>query len=229
MSRRRKLEKFADLKRFDQVYEMTEPGSEIVIQNLSTQKIMKGLWRSDAFSNEHPLCIELACGRGEYTIALGRKYPETNYIGVDIKGARIWQGATIAREEELENVAFLRIRIEQLVNYFDPEEVDEIWITFPDPFPGKENRRLTSNRFLDSYHRILKKGGIVNFKTDDNDLFEYSLEIARASTKYRLVYNNDNIYDSSLYLEELEIKTYYERQHLSNKKTIKYLQLEKID
>ncbi len=229
MSRRRKLEKFADLKRFDQVYEMTEPGSEIVYKNHSTQKVMKGLWRSEAFANAHPLCIELACGRGEYTIALGRKYPKTNFIGVDIKGARIWQGATIAREEELTNVAFLRIRIEQLINYFDPEEVDEIWITFPDPFPGKENRRLTSTRFLDSYHRILKKGGIVNFKTDDPDLFEYSLEIAQASTKYRLLYHNDNIYDSSLYLEELEIKTYYERQHLTNKKTIKYLQLEKID
>lgn len=229
MSRRRKLEKFADLKRFDQVYEMTEPGSEILIQNLETQKGMKGLWQKEAFGNDHPICVEFACGRGEYTVALGRKYPKSNYIGVDIKGARIWQGATIAREENLSNVAFLRIRIEQVVNYFAPEEVDEIWITFPDPFPGKENRRLTSTRFLDSYHQILKKGGIVNFKTDDDDLFEYSLEVARESTKYRLVYHNDDIYDSPLYLEELEILTYYERQHLANKKTIKYLQLEKID
>ncbi|MCL4122411.1 UNVERIFIED_CONTAM: hypothetical protein GTU68_018147 [Idotea baltica] len=189
---------------------------------------MKGLWRSDAYGNDNPLCIELACGRGEYTIALGRKFPDSNFLGVDIKGARIWQGATIARNEELSNVGFLRIRIEQVVNYFAPEEVDEIWITFPDPFPNKENRRLTSTRFLDSYHTILKKGGIVNFKTDDDDLFEYSLETARASTKYRLLYHNDNIYDSPLYLEELEIKTYYERQHLGNNKTIKYLQLEKI-
>lgn len=229
MSRRRKLEKFADLKRFDHVFEMTEPGEETVIRNLHTIKNMKGLWKQEAFEKEQPLCLELACGRGEYTIALAGRHPGVNYMGLDIKGARIWQGATIAMEQELGNVAFLRIRIEQIANYFEEGEVDEIWITFPDPFPNKENRRMTSPVFLDSYHKILKKGGIVNFKTDDPDLFDYSLEVAKASTKYRLIYHNDNIYNSPLYLEELEIKTYYEKQHLKNKKTIKYLQLVKND
>lgn len=228
MSRRRKLEKFADLKRFDHVYEMTEPLSEIVVQGLNSQLAIKGKWRSEAFGNDHPLCIELACGRGEYTIALARMHPDINYVGIDIKGARIWQGASIAMEENLHNVAFLRIRIEQIANYFDPEEVDEIWLTFPDPFPAKANRRLTAPNFLEAYHKILKKDGILHFKTDDDDLFDYSLETAKASTKYRLVYHNEDIYNSPLNLKELEIKTYYEKQHLENKKTIKYLTLVKI-
>jgi len=228
MSRRRKLEKFADLKRFDHVYEMTEPSSSLLVQNLSTELEMQGRWSQYAFKNDHPLCLELACGRGEYTIGLARKNSNTNYLGVDIKGARIWQGATIVLQEQLHNAAFLRVRIEQLEYYFDKSEIDHLWITFPDPFPAKENRRLTCPRMLSKYHPLIKSGGKIHFKTDDDDLFNYSLEVAQKHADYDVEYHNSNIYAGPLYSDDLELKTYYERQHLSKGKKIKYLELTKI-
>jgi len=228
MSRRRKLEKFGKILEYPHVYEMTEPRNHIVRKNITETADMRGKW-STAFANEQPLCLELACGRGEYTVAMARQNKNINYLGIDIKGARIYQGATIALEEKLTNAAFLRIRIEQIAYYFNEGEVDHLWITFPDPFPAKENRRMTSPPFLNSYHKILKSGGVLNFKTDDPDLFEYSLEMAEASTLFRVVYVNRDIYSDRLHVKELEIKTYYERMHLKAKKTIKYLQLIRND
>ncbi len=226
MSRRRKLEKFGAILSYPNVYEMTEPRTSLLRKNVNEVEDLRGKW-SSVFPSKQPLCLELACGRGEYTVALARRNPHINYIGVDIKGARIFQGATIAIDEDLSNVAFLRVRIEHIDNYFSPDEVDEIWITFPDPFPAKENRRVTSPRFLEGYHKILKSEGVINFKTDDDELFEYSLEMINNSELFRLEYSNENIYAAPLYIAALEIKTYYEKMHLKAKKTIKYLQLVK--
>ena len=229
MSRRRKLEKFATILKYPHVYEMTEPGSELVKQQIDVTKDMRGRWTTEAFGQPQPLCLELACGRGEYTLGLARLQSDKNYIGVDIKGARIYQGATISLEEELSNVAFLRIRIEQIALYFNPGEIDEIWITFPDPFAAKPNRRLTAPSFLDRYYDLLAPGGFVNLKTDDTDLYEYSVEVAEAHDKYRIVEQSDNISELRLSRPKLNIQTYYENLHLSKNKTIKYLLLAKND
>jgi tRNA (guanine-N7-)-methyltransferase len=222
MSRRRKLEKFAELLNFDNVYELTENHNQVRINAYESIDI-KGHWRQKAFGNDHPICLELACGRGEYTLALARRYPDINFIGIDIKGARIWQGAKIAIEEGLSNVAFLRIRIEQILHYFDEGEVDEIWITFPDPFEGKENRRMTSKNFLDKYVAIVKSFGKIHLKTDDPPLYDYSCESVLNHKYFDLVYQNDDIYRGPLFTQDLEFKTYYETQHLAANKNIKYL------
>lgn len=222
MSRRRKLEKFAELLEFDNVYELTENHNQVKINAYESIDI-KGKWRQKAFNNDHPICLELACGRGEYSLALARRYPEKNFIGIDIKGARIWQGAKIAKENALTNVAFLRIRIEQILHYFEKGEVDEIWITFPDPFEGKENRRMTSANFLDKYFLIVKSFGKIHLKTDDQALYDYSCQSVLNHKYFDLLYQNDDIYRGPLITQDLEFKTYYESQHLSDNKKIKYL------
>ncbi len=183
----------------------------------------KGQWSTTHFQNDNPITLELACGRGEYTLDLARMYPERNFIGVDIKGARIWKGASIALEEGLNNVAFLRTRIEQIELFFAPDEVSEIWITFPDPFYGKSNRRLTSPRFIDRYRHFLRPDGLCHLKTDDPPLFEYSVQTLSKLANVEILYQDDDIYAKALPMPELDFKTYYERMHLREQKTIKYL------
>lgn len=224
MSRRRKLEKFADLLTFPNVFELSDIGStHVKVDGYNTVEIA-GRWKDLAFdSSPNPICLELACGRGEYTLALARKYPDINFIGIDVKGARIWKGASIALEEGLKNVAFLRIRIEQITDYFAADEVDEMWITFPDPFHAKENRRTTCPAFLDRYVKILKSQGKINLKTDDPDFYEYSLESVGGHQNFEIIYQNDDIYRGELYNSDLEHKTYYEVRHLADNRTIKYL------
>ncbi|MEL6941200.1 MAG: tRNA (guanosine(46)-N7)-methyltransferase TrmB [Bacteroidota bacterium] len=186
---------------------------------------LKGRWANNHFQNEHSITLELACGKGDYTVGLARLYTDRNFVGVDIKGARIWRGATTALEENLSNVAFLRTRIEQLHYFFEPEEVAEIWITFPDPFLNKESRRLTAPRFLELYKKVLKKDGIVHLKTDSPELYEYTLEVLSEVDTFELLYEENDIYSKPLYLPELEIKTFYEKGHLEVGKTIKYIQM----
>lgn len=229
MSKRRKLEKFAALLSFPNVYEMTSIDSQKVRKSKDEILSLSGKWNEEAFEDNNPVVLELACGRGEYTVGLARRNPDTNYIGVDIKGARIHQGATIALDEKLSNVAFLRIRIEKIQQYFSHGEVSEIWITFPDPFYGKPNRRLTSIHFLDIYAELLGSNGIVHLKTDDDELFLFTVETASEHPRFRISKKSENISSIRKESEELNITTYYERQHLMNKRTIKYLQLEKID
>ncbi|MEM6379094.1 MAG: tRNA (guanosine(46)-N7)-methyltransferase TrmB [Bacteroidota bacterium] len=224
MSKRNKLQKFAEILSYPHVLENFNPLEPKLLGENGAEVERKGIWQEAQFGNEAPLIVELACGRGEYSVAMARMYPQRNFIGVDVKGARIWKGATIALQENLTNVAFLRTRIEQIELFFAPEEVDEIWITFPDPFPSKENRRLTAAPFIDRYRKILKKGGLLNFKTDDPDLFEYSVRVLEKDPQVKMLYKNDDIYAESLYMPELEIKTYYEQMHLANQKTIKFLQ-----
>ncbi len=227
MSRRRKLEKFARLLEYHHVYEMTEPGSSMVKKSLTEELDLRGKWKEDVFKTNAPLCLELACGRGEYSLGLARLHPERSFLGVDIKGARIYQGATIALEEDISNVAFLRIKIEQIASYFAPGEIDEIWITFPDPFAAKPNRRLTCPRFLDRYFDLLSSGAFVHLKTDDDDLYEYSVEVAMEHNKFDIIEQSENIWDLRKSRPELDIITYYEKMHLANDKTIKYLLLKK--
>jgi tRNA (guanine-N7-)-methyltransferase len=169
------------------------------------------------------LVLELACGKGDYTIALAREHPEQNFIGVDIKGARMWLGAKTALENSIPNAAFLRTRIEFIERFFGPQEVSEIWITFPDPFEGKATRRLTSPPFLDRYRKILSPGGIIHLKTDSDLLYEYTLEVIAEDPRCTLIYSNDDIYHGPLPFPELDHKTYYEKKHLRDGRRIKYV------
>lgn len=225
MSKRNKLQKFAELLTFPNVYENYNPKEPHLIGLNGEEVTLKGKWRSEHFKNDHPITLELACGRGEYTLDLARRYPEQNFIGVDVKGARIWKGARIGIEEKLDNVAFLRTRIEQIALFFEPGEVDEIWITFPDPFlrKSKANRRLTAPNFIKAYRKILKPGGFVHLKTDEPNLYEFSLEVLAEDPKVEILYQDDDIYAKELPFPELETKTYYEKIHLAEGKKIKYI------
>ena len=225
MSKRNKLKKFNDILQMEHVYENPDFENPRLIHKEGVVVDRKGKWISDHFKNENSLTLELACGRGEYTLQLARKFPERNFMGLDIKGARIWQGAGIAQEEGLQNVAFLRTRIELIGHFFEKEEIDEIWITFPDPFlrESKSNRRLTSNPFLERFKPLLKKGGIINLKTDSTELYDFTMETLQGRDDIEMIYHNDDIYATELYMDELEFKTYYERMHLENEKTIKFV------
>jgi len=225
MSGKNKLKKFADLSTFHNVFQNHDIRQPELIDANNEKVEMKGNWNTRYFKNEHPIVLELACGKGEYSVGMAKQNPDTNYIGVDIKGNRIWQGATDAMDLDLKNVAFLRTRIEQIELFVAPNEVDEIWITFADPFlkKGKSNRRLTSPPFLDRYRKILKPGGLVHLKTDEKRLSDFTLEVIEADPATNLLYYKEDIYSEPLDFPELEIKTYYEKMHLVKGKTIKYL------
>ena len=224
MGRKNKLMRFAQVATFPNVFELTG-GDQFLISNGDGEASdMKGKWSSTYFKNQNPVILELACGKGEYTLALASIYPDHNFIGVDIKGARIWKGARRGLEEKISNAAFLRTRIEFIEHYFAPGEVESIWITFPDPFEGKPNRRLTSSSFLDRYRKILKPGGTINLKTDSALLYEFTLEVIESDQHCNLIYHNADIYNGPLYDPILEQKTYYELKHLADGKKITYIQ-----
>ena len=225
MSRRNKLQKFAEVLSFPNVYENFNYKTPQLIGQGGQEIDLKGKWGSEHFRNEQPITLELACGRGEYTLGLARMFPERNFIGVDVKGARIWKGAKIALAEELQNAAFLRTRIEQINHFFEAGEVEEIWITFPDPFLKKANRRLTAPAFLDAYRKLLPPGGLVHLKTDSPELTESTLAVLAGYEEAQLIYFDDDIYSHPLFMPELELKTYYEKMHLRDGKTIKYLRM----
>lgn len=225
MSRRNKLQRFADILSYPNVYENFDPNNAILLGKEGEEVNLKGHWNEKHFKNDNPLVLELACGRGEYALALARKYPNKNFLGVDIKGARIWQGATFALNESLTNVAFLRTRIEIIDSFIDKNEIDEIWITFPDPFlrESKSNRRLTSHFFLNKYKSLLKSEHLIHLKTDSPELYAFSLESIESFEGAELIHHKDDIYSQELENEDLEIKTYYEKMHLENELTIKYI------
>jgi len=185
---------------------------------------MKGRWRS-FFNNEQPITVELACGRGEYAVGLASYFQNRNFIGVDIKGDRIWKGSTWAVEKGLKNVAFLRTQILMIENFFNPDEVDEIWITFPDPRPRKRDikRRLTSPRFLSMYKKILRSGGWVRLKTDNTVLFNYTLEELQNREDVRDLVFTHQLYGSPWQAECYDIKTRYEEEFTAKGEAIKYL------
>lgn len=206
----KKLQRFADIKSFANVLEYPQD--------------MQGNWHS-FFKNSNPIVLELACGKGEYTIGLARLHKDVNYIGIDIKGNRIWRGAKTALDEGLSNAAFLRTQIEQLTNYFSPAEVAEIWITFPDPQlrASRQKKRLTHPRFLRIYQQILKPGGHVHLKTDSPDLYAFTKQVIQL---FSLQKNMDcnNIYASAAISPELRIQTHYEQLDIAKSNTIHYLQ-----
>lgn len=227
MSRRNKLQKFADILTFPNVFEHLEYDQSILAGENGESVEFKEKWKELYFKNDHPITLELACGGGEYTLSLAEMYPNRNFIGVDIKGARIWKGANKALQRDLKNVAFLRTRIELLAQLFGPEEINEIWITFPDPFlrDSKANRRLTASNFLTLYRYLLPKDSVVNLKTDSPELYEFTLEtLAEEKDKVTLLYHDDDIYNKALPIPELEFKTHYEHMHLKAKRTIKFVQ-----
>jgi len=222
-----KLKKFAAMTTFPNVLQNKHTDTDLAVDSEGVEISTIGKWK-DLFPVAQPITLELACGRGEYTIGLAEKYPKQNFIGIDVKGARMHQGATFALERKLENVRFLRMRIERIKHYFGPGEVDEIWITFPDPFRKKENRRLTSFQFLKRYAEILKPGGRIHLKTDDPDLFKFSTKMALAQG-HNVVQCDDIYAKSELPHVDLDLKTYYEKMHLDNNKTIKYLSFTLLD
>lgn len=207
-----KLRKFVEIGTFSNVFQLEEG------------KAMKGLWSAAHFGNANPVVLELACGKGEYTVNMARLFPDKNFIGIDYKGNRIWRGAKTALEEDISNVAFLRIQIETLLDYFDPGEVAEIWITFPDPQPQKsrEKKRLTAPPFLAKYRQVLKPGASVHLKTDNDGLHAYTLEKLTELGLTPQVQTTD-LYRTGLVDEILAIKTYYEKKYLASDKNINYL------
>ncbi|MDA0315157.1 MAG: tRNA (guanosine(46)-N7)-methyltransferase TrmB [Bacteroidetes bacterium] len=187
---------------------------------------LKGQWNILQFTNDQPLVVELACGRGEFTVGLGRQYPNQNFIGVDIKGSRIWKGSSSATAEGIHNVAFLRTQIQQLENFFATGEITELWITFPDPFPrdGDEKRRLTSPKFLEMYKQLLKAGGIIHFKTDNTGLYEYTELVLSTRSDCQILNSTPDFYESDLREVHYGIKTRYEKIFSDKGEKIKYIQ-----
>lgn len=195
-----------------------EPGKEIFER-------IKGKWRSELFDNEHDVVLELACGRGEYCTGLAALYKDRNYIGVDIKGNRIWVGSKKARLEGLDNVAFLRIQIDHLEKFFEPDEINEIWIVFPDPRvkESDEHRRLTSPKYLEIYKKLMKPEGLIHLKTDSTSLFDYTLGILKNSSEVKNLEYTWELYKSDLAKDHHDIKTKYEHQFTGQGEVIKYL------
>lgn len=212
-----KLQKFDDMSSYPHVFQfpfaiLQEKGFE-----------MKGRWNEMFFKNNHPIVLELGCGKGEYTVGLGKLFPEKNFIGIDIKGARMWTGAKQSLEDKMTNVAFLRTHIELIEHFFTPGEIAEIWITFPDPQMSKVNKRMTSSRFLMLYRKILSQAGIIHLKTDSHFMYTYTSELVKANQLPVLTETND-LYNSGIDDEILSIQTFYEQQWIERGLNIKYLQ-----
>ena len=218
MSKGNKLQRFAELNTFSNVIQYPD-------HEESKPFPMRGKWAEEFFKNDHPIVLELACGKGEYTIGLAKQFPEKNFIGIDIKGNRIWKGAKYALENDMKNVGFLRIEIEKLPHYFADGEIDEIWITFPDPQLKKKRtrKRLTFPRFLKLYEQVGKKNVFIHLKTDSTELYEFTIEMIEQEN-CRIEENIKDVYKEAPDHPVLTgIKTYYEGKHLENGLTIKYL------
>lgn len=211
-----KLKKFAEMREF--ACALQYPREELIKNGFP----YRGSWNSGFFKREAPIVMELGCGKGEYTVGLAKSDPARNYIGVDIKGARMWRGAKTVEEENITNAAFLRAEIENIDQFFVPAEVDELWITFPDPQMKKTRKRLTSTRFLNLYRNLLRPGGIVNLKTDSPFLYEYTRRLVKLNG-FEVIMDTDDLYGSGLADPVSSIKTFYEQQWLSRGKKIKRL------
>ncbi len=212
-----KLRKFSEIDTFANVYQLEEG------------RALRGKWAQSHFKNDHPVVLELACGKGEYSVGLARLFPDKNFIGIDLKGNRIWRGARTGVDEGITNLAFLRIQIEDIVEYFGENEVDEIWITFPDPQPqeSREKKRLTFPGFLEKYRTFIKPGAKINLKTDNDGLYQYTVEKV-AELGLVCHKKTSQLYLSEYYDEVLSIKTHYERIYLKHDKNINYIQFSLI-
>lgn len=211
-----KLKKFAEIEQLDCVLQY--PRERLLSEGFP----FRGKWHKEIFKNSNPIVLELGCGKGEYTVGLAKSYPEKNFIGIDIKGARIWKGAKETDALQLTNAKFLRTEIENIINFFSPGEVEEIWITFPDPQMQKSRKRLTSSRFLEQYANFLKPGGIIHLKTDSPFLFEYTKRLIEKNN-LEIIEITDDLYGSGKADPIKSIKTFYESQWLSRGKSIKLI------
>ncbi|KAA3620655.1 MAG: tRNA (guanosine(46)-N7)-methyltransferase TrmB [Flavobacterium sp.] len=219
MGSKNKLKRFRENETFSNV---VQPERDEVLSNTFE---LKGKWRSEFFKNEYPIVLELGCGKGEYTVNLAKKYPEKNFIGVDIKGARLWRGAKTALDEGMPNVGFLRTQIELLDHLFGQSEIDEIWITFPDPQIKykRTKHRLTNEKFLALYKKILIPEGIIHLKTDSEFMHGYTLGLLHG-LEHEVLYAHHDVYGNDYTPEEVtSIKTYYESQYLEEGKKITYI------
>lgn len=221
-----KLKKWNENKTFGHVF---EPPLQDAVDG---HDFMKGEWKEKVFKNDHPITLELGCGKGEYTLGMARRYPERNFIGIDIKGHRFWRGAKLSDREGLTNVAFLRTRLEFVNRYFAENEVSEIWITFSDPQPKDEkgSKRITGPKFVEMYKQLIKSGSFINVKTDSDLLYEWTLEQYKEH-KYDIILESSDVYgelvhrvDESL-SDLLHIQTFYEQMWLEMGKTIKFIQI----
>ena len=218
MGSKNKLKRFKENETFSNV---VQPKREEILEGFQ----LKGKWNG-FFKNDHPIVLELGCGKGEYTVGLAQRNPDKNYIGIDIKGARFWRGAKSAQEENLENVAFLRTQIELVDLLFAENEVDEIWITFPDPQIKykRTKHRMTNPVFLKKYRQILKPKGVVHLKTDSEFMHGYTLGLLQGQG-HEILYSNHDVYkNAGSPAEVLEIQTFYENQYLDKGKPITYIQ-----
>ncbi|MFP4025372.1 MAG: tRNA (guanosine(46)-N7)-methyltransferase TrmB [Thiohalospira sp.] len=213
---KKKLQRFAEMETFEHV---VQPSYGEVFQK---DYRLKGKWNKVFFKNDNPIILELGCGKGEYTVGLARQNPNINFLGIDIKGARMWRGAKTALQEELNNVGFLRTRIDFVTSFFAPGEVQEIWITFPDPQPKKYYKRLTSTRFLGYYKNFLNSNGYIHLKTDNKELYWYTKEVINKNN-LEIIVDSENIYSNKIIAPVLLIKTFYEEQFLNEGKPIHYL------
>ncbi len=211
------------LKRFEENKTLTSL-FEPVIEDVQDKYALKGKWAIDVFKNSNPIVLELGCGRGEYTVGLAQKYPGRNFIGIDLKGARIWRGAKTACEDNILNAAFLRTRLEYLKNCFEKDEVSEIWITFPDPHlkTKKEKRRLTSAFFLEMYRHILQPDGLIHLKTDNHYLYTFTLKVIQEG-RHHLIFETPDLYSDSCEEEAKDFQTFYENIFLNENMKIKYI------
>lgn len=219
MGSKNKLKRFKENETFNNVFQPTR--NELVEQDYP----LKGNWNTSYFKNTNPLVLELGCGKGEYTVALAQKYTDKNFIGIDIKGARFWRGAKTAIEENISNVAFIRSQIELIEYLFAKNEVDEIWITFPDPQIKykRTKHRMTNTKFLQNYKKVLKKEGVVNLKTDSEFMHGYTLGLLHGEG-HEVLYANHDIYKLEGSPEEVtSIQTFYESQYLEQNKSITYI------
>ena len=218
-----KLAKFADMAKYENVFQY--PYS--VVENVPFE--MRGHWNEEYFHNDNPIVLELGCGKGEYTVGLAKLFPNVNFIGIDIKGARMWTGATQAINEGLKNVAFLRTNIEIIERFFTEDEVQEIWLTFSDPQMKNPRKRLTSTYFMNRYRKFLKDGGLVHLKTDSNFLFTYTTYMVERN-KLPLLVRTEDLYHTDGFDEQtntiLNIQTYYESMWIERGLNIKYMKFE---
>jgi tRNA (guanine-N7-)-methyltransferase len=213
-----KLQKFSEMDTFSNVFQY--PFGKL---RDSGGFPLKGRWNDDYFLNNQPIVLELGCGRGEYTVGLGGLFPDKNFIGIDIKGARIWAGAKEAVEKKMKNIAFLRTDIGLITDFFDKGEVAEIWLTFPDPQMKKVNKRLTGTRFINIYNQILANDGMIHLKTDSHFMFTYTMEMIKAND-FKVNVCTENLYNEGFTDNILGIKTYYEQQWIDRGLNIKYIQ-----
>ncbi len=219
MGSKNKLRRFKENETFSNVF---QPSRDELVERVYE---LKANWRTSVFKNDNPLVLELGCGKGEYSVALAKKYPNKNFIGIDIKGARFWRGAKTAIEEGISNVAFLRTQIELIDYAFAENEVDEIWITFPDPQIKykRTKHRMTNEAFLKRYKKILKTEGVVNLKTDSEFMHGYTLGLLHGAG-HEVLYANHNVYKQEGSPEEVtSIQTFYESQYLEQNKPITYI------